>query len=107
MRRSRERILQMVEEGTVSAAEGEALLAALDVKKRWRWRLLVDPFEHLGGAAGAVCAGVVALASLALTRLHIRFDRALDLHVWGPGSLSSRALSIRRSPGWARRWCSG
>lgn len=83
MSSSRERILQMIESRTISAAEGEALLAALDGRAQRRWRLLVDPFERLGVAAGAGIAGVVAVASLGLTRLNVRFDGAIDLHVTG------------------------
>jgi hypothetical protein len=43
--------------------------------------LLADPFPLLSRRAAVIVTGVVALASLGMSRLHVRFDGAVDLHV--------------------------
>ncbi|MBW2736832.1 MAG: YIP1 family protein [Deltaproteobacteria bacterium] len=81
MTSSRQRILEMVAKGEVSAEEAEQLLAAVGGKQPSRWRVLVDPFERLGMAFGLGMAALSAIASLALITLNVRYDGALDLHV--------------------------
>jgi hypothetical protein len=89
MTNSREQILEMVASGKISAAEGEALLEALRPKRRWSW--LSDPFERLD-ATRALALGVAgAAAGLVLSRFHIRFDGALDVHV------SRAAVTLRQA----------
>jgi hypothetical protein len=83
-----ERIRAMVAEGRVDAAEGERLLLALatpgsspTVASASGVRLLVDPFAKWGGGTAAAIGAVLALLGFALSRVGIRFDGFLDLHV--------------------------
>jgi len=82
-----ERIRAMVSEGRVAEEEGERLLRALAApggsasREPARARLLVDPFVRWGGGAAALAGAVFALAGFAISRLGVRFDGFLDLHV--------------------------
>ena len=84
-----ERIRAMVSSGRVDQAEGERMLRAIaapegaSVKSASTARLLVDPFERWGGGVAAIAGAVFVLASLAVSRLGVRFDGFLDLHVGG------------------------
>jgi hypothetical protein len=76
-----QRIAQLVESGRVSPGEARELLGAVEPPPRsLAWRLL-DPFESLDPRLGFAIAGGVLLAQLALSRLAVRFDGALDMHL--------------------------
>jgi hypothetical protein len=87
-----ERIRAMVSGGRVDQAEGERMLRAIAapeagaVKSASVARLLVDPFERWGGGVAAIAGAVFVLAALAVSRLGVRFDGFLDLHVGGVSS---------------------
>ncbi|MBC8069156.1 MAG: hypothetical protein IAG13_12550 [Deltaproteobacteria bacterium] len=46
-----------------------------------RLAMLVDPFERFGGGTAVVFGAVISIASIAASRLGIRFDGFLDFHV--------------------------
>jgi hypothetical protein len=77
-----ERVLAMVQAGTISEDEGERLLAALRAHRRELpgWRVLFTPMEFLSTRAAWTVAVIVTTASVFVSRLGIRFDGALDLH---------------------------
>jgi hypothetical protein len=84
-----ERVRKLVDEGRVDSEEGQRLLGALAVpgaagraaSDPRGARLLVDPFERWGGGAAALAGLVFVILGFALSRLGIRFDGFLDLHV--------------------------
>jgi hypothetical protein len=89
MTTSREQILEMVASGKISAAEGEVLLQALRPKRRWG--LLADPFDHLEATRALALGAAGAASGLVLSRFHIRFDGAFDVH------LSRAAVTLRQA----------
>lgn len=77
-----ERVRRLVESGSVAPGEGERLLAAMRAAPpRSRLAALVDPFDRFGGGTAALLGAAVAVASVAVSRLGVRFDGLLDLHV--------------------------
>lgn len=81
-----ERIRQFVYQGRLGPAEAERLIEAMDPRtQRGPGWLLINPFDRFGGGVAA-CAGLaVSFASLAATRLGVRFDGFVDLHGRAPG----------------------
>ncbi len=87
------KVLEMVEQKKITAAEGDALLAAMRADGRFAPRLLVDPYERLTtGTMLAVGAIAAVLSAVAAVALGIRYDGFLDLH--GPMGAVSAALAI-------------
>jgi hypothetical protein len=87
---AKKKVLEMVEQKKITAAEGDALLAAMRAAKRFSFLLLVDPFERVSTfamlAIGAVAAGlsVLIVSGLGLPPLKsggIRFDGFMDVHM--------------------------
>jgi len=76
-----EKIMDLVKEGRISPEEGAQLLSAMGPSKGGLWQMLFFPFERLSLKTTVGIAFVVASCSMALSRLSIRFDGALDLHV--------------------------
>lgn len=77
-----ERVRRLVEAGTVAPEEGERLLSAMsNAPKRSALATLVNPFERFGGGVAVVLGAVVSALSVAVTRLGVRFDGFLDMHV--------------------------
>ncbi len=77
----RDKILELVAAGTLSPEEAEQLLSAL---KPTRSRLdvwILDPFEVLGTGRAWILAVLVCAGSIALSRMNVRFDGAVDLHI--------------------------
>jgi hypothetical protein len=77
-----ERVRRLVVAGAVAPEEGDRLVAAMarEPIRSPVW-VLVNPFDRFGGVV-AVAIGVVAsVLSVCVTRLGIRFDGFLDLHV--------------------------
>jgi hypothetical protein len=78
----RARIERLVQAGTVAPEEGERLMAAIAAEPaRSPLLLLIDPFDRFGGGVAAAVGLVVSTLSLAASRLGLRFDGFLDLHV--------------------------
>ncbi|MBX3204231.1 MAG: hypothetical protein KF764_04135 [Labilithrix sp.] len=77
-----ERVRRLVESGSVVPEEGARLLAAMSAAPpRSRLRFLVDPFERFGGGVAALLGAAISVASVAVSRLGVRFDGLLDLHI--------------------------
>ncbi|WP_437336854.1 YIP1 family protein [Sorangium sp. So ce394] len=77
-----ERVRALVRDHVIEPAEGERLLATMSPRPpRTGWRLALDPFERFGGEVAAVAGLAVAALSVAITRLGVRFDGFLDLHM--------------------------
>ncbi|MEM1010489.1 MAG: hypothetical protein AAGJ35_15960 [Myxococcota bacterium] len=66
MEETRNKIMAMVEEGKVSVEEAEQLMDTLKrpQRSRWRWMLLLDPYEQLGEKGMLAVAVVVAVTSM-------------------------------------------
>lgn len=80
-----ERVRRLVEAGSVAPEEGARLLAAMsEAPARSRLAWLVDPFERFGGGTAALAGAAISVASIAVSRLGVRFDGLLDMHV-NPG----------------------
>lgn len=76
----REKVLQLVADGKVSAAEGAELLRSLERPRRSRWKFLLNPFEVLRPpVAWALCVLGLALSAV-MVAFGVRFDGALDVH---------------------------
>jgi hypothetical protein len=77
-----ERVRGLVDAGTVAPEEGERLLAAIarEPVRSPIW-VLVNPFDRFGGGVAVAIGVVVSALSVWVTRLGIRFDGFLDLHV--------------------------
>lgn len=76
-----ERVQKLARERNISPADAERLLAALGAPAPVRPGR--NPFERWRGEHTLIAGGVVALAGLATSRLGVRYDGALDLHVTG------------------------
>lgn len=72
-----QRIRELVRARGIGETEAERLLAAV----RPSAPRTKNPFERWSGEVTSLVGVAVALASIALSRLHVRFDGALDLHV--------------------------
>jgi hypothetical protein len=87
------RVLEMVEQKKITAAEGDALLAAMRAKSRLTLKVLVDPFDRMStGAMLSVGGAAAVLCAVAAVALGIRYDGFLDLH--GPAASVSPPLAI-------------
>jgi len=76
-----QRVLAMVRAGTITQAEGDRLIDALQAQPRLaRWKMLFNPFDQLSTQAFWALAASVTLASFAVARMGVRFDGTLDLH---------------------------
>lgn len=79
----KQRIESLVNAGTIAQEEGARLIAALGdpaATARATTPSWLNPFERFGGEMAAGVGLMVALASVAITRLGVRFDGFLDLH---------------------------
>lgn len=96
---NRDQILEMVASGKISAAEGNQLLQALEAPRRSRFRWMLNPFDDLT-VGPAIAVGVVtAVAGMVLSRWHVRFDGALDVHV-GRAAVSLRQALLDQMVAW-------
>ena len=76
-----QRVLAMVRAGTITRAEGDRLIDALQAQPRpARWKMLFNPFDQFSTQALWAAAVSVTLASFAVARMGVRFDGTLDLH---------------------------
>jgi hypothetical protein len=76
-----ERVESMQQSGVIGAGQADALMAALGRARRPAWTILVDPFLKHGGGIAAAVGLFVSVVSLAGSRLGLRFDGFLDMHV--------------------------
>lgn len=77
---AKERILEMLSSGTITAKEADELLAALHGPKEHGLDWLFQPMKRLKTEHALALAGGAAMLQLAVSRLQIRFDGALDMH---------------------------
>ena len=81
---AKRKVLDMVEQGKITATEADELLAAMRQKPRLTARILVDPYDRVGPAAALVVGLVAAFAAgLAAIPLGLRFDGYMDIHMAG------------------------
>ena len=96
---NRDRILEMVASGKISAAEGDQLLGALEAPKRSRLRRVLNPFDNLTVGPAMAIGVVAAVAGIVLSRWGVRFDGALDVHV-GHAEVSLRQAVLDQLVAW-------
>lgn len=75
------RVRELAREKNISPEEAERLLAALGSPAPVR--VGRNPFERWRGERTALAGILIALAGIAVSRLGVRFDGALDLHIVG------------------------
>lgn len=80
MRQPTERVLTMVQEGTLSAEDGQLLLSAIEDSRPDPWEVLWRPLDHLGLSWSLLIATVLVLAGFAFLPFKVRFDGAFDMH---------------------------
>ena len=80
METSKEKVLELVATGKISAAEGSELLGALVKPGPSIWSRLGNPFERLNGMATWSLTVVAVLIGFLLFKWNVRFDGALDVH---------------------------
>jgi hypothetical protein len=89
----RDKILELVAGGKIQLDEADQLLAALKPDRSRLDVWILDPFEVIGPGRAWMLAILVCVGSLALARLHVRFDGAVDLHVIGQQVAWTTALA--------------
>lgn len=77
----RDKVLELLAAGHIGKADAEALLTAIDHRRPRLEAWLLEPCEQLGPAQAWALGTLVFLSSLGLSRLGVRFDGALDLHL--------------------------
>jgi hypothetical protein len=91
---TRKRVLDMIEQGRITSAEGGALLRAMSGDRKLRFRTLFDPYERIGTVASLIVGLAAAVASAAAAvHFDIRYDGFMDLHM-GTGSVSPATAAI-------------
>ncbi len=97
---SRQQILEMVSSNTVTPAEGQALLAALEQRPQRTSDWLFDPLRVLSTRAALMIGVLGASVGITLSRFMIRFDGALDVHLtYRPVSWLTAATDVTVSWG--------
>jgi len=81
-----ERIKELVRARGIDEADAASLLAA--VRPPAPARSSLDPFARWSGEVTSLLGGVVALGALATSRLGVRYDGAIDLHVSPAGAVA-------------------
>jgi len=91
---TRKRVLDMIEQGKITSAEGGTLLRAMSGDRKFRFRMLFDPYERIGTVVSLIVGLATAAASVA-TAVHfdIRYDGFMDLHM-GTGAVSPATAAI-------------
>jgi len=83
MTTTKEKVLELVSTGKITAAEGDELLKALSGPRRPSWRWFVDPMQRLRVRQSLLLGALGVLGALLLSRWNVHFDGALDVHL-GP-----------------------
>jgi hypothetical protein len=97
---AKRKVLDMVEQGKITSAEADALLAAMQGGRRFSLRFLFDPFERVGLAASLAIGLLAAIASvLAAIPLGLRFDGYLDIHL-APAAVTAVAAIADQVVAW-------
>jgi hypothetical protein len=79
---AKRKVLDMVEQGKISSDEGDSLLSAMNNEKRIGFKILFNPYEHVGTLPGIIVGLVVAVASVgAAMYLNVRYDGFMDIHM--------------------------
>lgn len=73
------RVQSLIDDGRITAAEGDRLRRALRGHARW-WTLIRNPVEYLPTSRAWMFAILVAVSSVAASQLGARFDGAIDVH---------------------------
>ncbi|MDB5213259.1 MAG: hypothetical protein JWO86_1186 [Myxococcaceae bacterium] len=81
MTSAEERIKELARAQSLDAADEARLLDAVRPSSSGRPGHLSNPFERWSGETTSLLGAVVALAGLATSRLGVRYDGAIDLHV--------------------------
>ena len=76
-----ERIKQLARAQSMDQADAERLLDAVRPPAGERRSVLSNPFDRWSGETTSLIGALVALAGLTTSRLGVRYDGALDLHV--------------------------
>ncbi len=81
MTSAEQRIKDLVRTQSMDAADAARLLEAVRPSPAERRGLFANPFERWSGETTSLFGLIVALAGLATSRLGVRYDGAIDLHV--------------------------
>ena len=81
MRSAEERIKELARAQSLDPADAARLLDAVRPAPGERRGWLSNPFDRWSGETTSLIGAVVALAGLATSRMGVRYDGALDLHV--------------------------
>ena len=91
---AKRKVLDMVEQGKITTAEADALLAAMREESRFSPKLLFDPYDRVGVAAALVVGALAAIASgFAAIPLGLRFDGYMDIHMAGGAVTAFAAIA--------------
>ena len=85
----RDKILQLIANGTISPEEGDKLLSAIKPEPSFWDKWLLDPFSVMETSAAWLLALLVAAGSIALYQFDIRFLGALDIQTFKDASLTN------------------
>ncbi|HUT77547.1 MAG TPA: hypothetical protein VM285_07665 [Polyangia bacterium] len=100
MNDAKRKVLDMVEQGRISPAEGGALLTAMEGRKGPGFGLLLDPHERLGTVPALAIGAAVAVASAGVAvSMGVRFDGFMDIHTGG-GQVLPLAAAIDQLVAW-------
>ncbi|MBX7113626.1 MAG: hypothetical protein K1X64_04765 [Myxococcaceae bacterium] len=92
MTTSRDKVLELVASGKISAAEGDGLLKAMAAPGPGFWHTLWNPFERLSLSVSLALGVAGVLAALVLSHFNVRFDGAFDVHAMNSSVSLSTAL---------------
>jgi len=86
----RDRIEQLAKNGKITPQEAKSLLGAMAARSEPSWlHYAVNPFLKLNSGAAAAIGLVLSAAQVAASRLGIRYDGFIDLHVSRDGAVAS------------------
>lgn len=96
-----ERVERLVAAGNIAPEEGARLLAAMsNAPKRSAFYWLLNPFERFGGGVAAGAGALISALSIAASRLGIRFDGLLDMHIVRPSVPKLQVAVADQIVGW-------